>query len=53
MYVCIHIYIYMYMFIVDHGNLLMAVFILSYRSHCYRLVEVVPRLNYLILAIKS
>ena len=32
----IYIYIYIYILLVDHGNLLMVVFILIYRSHPYR-----------------
>ena len=37
---------------VGHGNLSMAVFILIYRSHPYRWAVVVPRSNYLILAVE-
>ena len=37
---------------VGHGNLLMAVFILIHKSNPYRWAAVVPRLNYLILAVE-
>ena len=37
---------------VGHINLSMAVFILIYRSHPYRWTAVVPRSNYLILAVE-
>ena len=39
-------------FSVGHGNLSMAVLILIYGSHTYKWAAVVPRSNYLILAVK-
>ena len=45
-------YKYYFGFSVGPGNLSMAVFILIYRSHSYRWAAIVPRSNYLILAVE-
>ena len=46
-YIYIYIYIYyIYIYIISHGKLSMAVFILIYNSHPYRLRAVVPRWKY-------